>query len=319
MLWILKLSALLALSQGLSCPKYECKPSNMIFSKDTCLYSQGSTNYLSSCSAKEYCPLVTTKNSTCTTSPEPSDNPLYPGETCSKDLDCLSDDCLNQVCVGKPENSTCEESSECDVGLYCSRDFICEAQKDELDYCHKDTDCKNNMGCYKWDYEKHGQCIKYYSLPRKEFVFDCEDNFSLFCESGNCGGPGGKGVCIESIKPRYLLYACESDEDCVGESFGWQFYGECECGLNPTGTAYCKPFLGDYIGLQYLKMIKAWYESSELQKCHTMIRSSVQCLSNWQSYGKYLKALYWWRNYPYLQMNDECVKDMFTYYYWDLD
>ena len=160
--------------------------------------------------------------------------------------------------------------------------------------------------------------MKYYSLGKSEWVFNCNNYFSSFCESGNCGGPGGKGICIDGIKPRYLNPVCKQNSDCVGESFGWEFYGKCSCGYNNKGTQYCQPFLGDYIGTQYIELLKSWYSSDLINTCHTERRIDSQCMINWPSYNLYLKNLYYWRDYPLLQENDECIQAIYTQYYWQL-
>ena len=310
-----------ALGQDNTCPKYSCKPKSMKFSQDTCIYYADDQYYLNTCSSPLwYClPNHSKLNSTCSTPPpDPKPSLAYPGEPCKKDSDCMYPQCTNKVCVGKRWLEPCKENYECDVGLYCDDNDICWVQKGKDSRCKSDYDCQNNMGCNIFYLDDPGYCNEYYSLKSKQWVFNCQNYESNFCESGNCGGPGGKGVCIDGIKPRYLDPKCNQDEDCPGESFGWQFFSTCECGYNGDGQKYCKAFLGDYLGKLYLDSIKAWYGSAEIKKCHTDRRMSEECMGNWEGYKDYLEKLYRWKNYPQLIGNDKCVKQIFTGYYWDL-
>jgi hypothetical protein len=290
----------------------------MIFKPSTCLYIKSSTAYVSSCEDSEYCPKVTQGNSTCILKPTPSEEKGFPGEACSRDRDCLYPNCQKGTCVGKHWLESCEASFECDVGLYCNQEKICWVQKEEYSRCSRDSECKNNMACNFWTRADDGECRRYFSLKNKEWVFNCEDHNSLLCHSGNCGGPGGKGVCIDGIKPRYLDPSCESNEDCPGESYGWQFYSSCDCGLNSKGKGFCRPFLGDYLGKEYIEMVKKWYDSNEIHTCHTDLRESSKCLSKWKDYEKYLVKYYEWRYYAALQENSDCIKKTFNSFYWDL-
>lgn len=303
-----------------TCPKYSCKPESMIFTPNTCIYSTSDQYYLDPCKTSlPYCKQVSEGNSTCSISPPPPEpTPAYPGEYCNKDSDCLYPQCINNTCIGKHWLEPCKYNYECNVGLYCDSQNVCWLQKDEYSSCENDYECENNMGCNKWNYEYPGECRRYYTLSNKEWVYNCQNYQSNFCSSGNCGGPGGKGICIDGIKPRYLDPQCEEDEDCPGESFGWQYYSTCECGYNGDGKKYCKAFLGDYIGRLYVDRIKDWYNSAVVRECHTDKRASEECMQKWDGYQDYLKKMYYWMYYPQLMQNDECVKEIYTSFYWNI-
>lgn len=300
-----------------SCNLYSCKPSTMSFSEGTCVYPSKSSYYLSPCPNSQQCSVAKSGNSTCNNPIPPIPQPSYPGESCITSADCEYGQCENKICIGNHWLEPCTSTSQCHVGLYCL-DSICWFQRDEYEECSQDTDCKNNMGCYIKNINNLGYCVKYYSLPEKDWVYNCNNQRSDFCESGNCAGPGGKGVCIDGIKPRYLQTTCKKDSDCIGEGFGWEFYSTCECGYNGKGTMYCQPFLGDYLGVEYLKLLKSWYSSDKISTCHTDRRMSEECMKQWKSYQEYLKALYLWSFFPQIQENDECVRKIYTDYYWEL-
>jgi hypothetical protein len=305
------------LQEIIACPIYSCKPTNISFSNDTCIYNADSNYFLSICDSSLYCPITGSGNSSCVV-PVPAPAPQsWPGGPCNSTSDCYTGACINNICIGKHWLEKCNSTSECHLGLFCLNS-TCWFQRAANEPCSKDTDCKNNMGCFINKFNKPGVCKPYYSLKTAQWVYNCYSYFSSFCESGNCAGPGGKGVCVDPIKPRYLSSKCRTDSDCLGESFGWEFYSECQCGYNSIGQGYCKPFLGDYLGTEYISMLKSWYNSTDLNNCHTEKRMDSACMSNWKSYKEYLLKYYNWRDYALVQNNDECVKNIYTQYYWDL-
>jgi hypothetical protein len=301
------------------CPSVACKPSAMEFAPSTCIYANSTAVYLAVCQSADYCPPVTAGNSTCAAPQPPAPGKAWPGEPCSSNATCITGVCINSTCIGSHWLQPCTDTSQCHVGLFCNNATVCWPLRKQYGPCSSDYDCQNNMACMKWDNNQQGQCIEMYSLPQQEWVYDCENRLSKFCLSGNCGGPGGKGVCIDGIKPRYLDNECTEDSQCVGESFGWQFYSKCQCGYNAQGTGYCKPFLGDYLGKQYLSALKEWLASEEIQNCHTERRMSEVCMAGWSGYKDYLKKMYLWQDFPLLQNNDACVKEIYTNYYWGIN
>ena len=207
------------ITQTLSCSTYSCKPSSLDFTNSTCIYSSNTNVYLSSCPTSTYCPIVSSGNSSCSSIPSPVPQLSYPGESCSSSSDCLYGNCSNSICIANHWLESCDSTSECHVGLFCLNG-TCWFQRDQYESCSEDTDCKNSMGCFKYNINEQGMCYPYYSLAVASWVYNCNNHFSQFCSSGNCGGPGGKGVCIDPIKPRYLSSLCDTDADCVGESYG---------------------------------------------------------------------------------------------------
>lgn len=309
---------LISLACGLTCPKYKCKPENLNFEKGTCIYYDNSTYFLETCGRDHYCPAISTPgNSTCT----PKENPTqksWPGEPCESNSTCAFGYCRNNTCIGKHWLQKCNITDECHVGLFCSKG-ICWPQFKEDQECTQDTDCLNNMKCWRLDSEPTGRCQRYFSFKKRYRIYDCQNYESDLCESGACIAPGGngKGRCIDKIKPNYLVSSCEENSDCPSKSGDWEFYGNCECGINSEGKRYCKPFLGSEEGTSYLELLKLWYESPEVHKCQTVRRSSLTCKANWEHLDSYIYRELEFKHFPLIQGNDECVKEIYTQKYWE--
>jgi hypothetical protein len=83
--------------------------------------------------------------------------------------------------------------------------------------------------------------------------------------------------------------------------------------------AYCNPMLGDSVSQNYLTSLKDWVESVKIHTCHTDRRFNQLCQKDWE-YTKY-DALMASQNayslYAKIQANDDCVKKIYTYEYWD--
>jgi len=244
-------------SQYLECPQFTCKPASLPFADDTCIYYDNSTYFLRPCSNGYICPpIYTPGNSTCQLSPIPSLlNTSWPGEPCINNSTCAFGYCENEICVGKHWLENCKSSDECDVGLYCKNKKCWPQLPIYTDGCTYDEECENDAGCFVWASESIGTCVKYFTLPRHDMVFNCHDYMSYFCESGTCVGGGGEGksLCVNKVEARYLGFECDTDSDCPGKNDDWRFYGQCQCSLSHTGKRYCQPFLGDYDGKNYFR------------------------------------------------------------------
>ena len=51
-----------------------------------------------------------------------------PGEFCQRNIDCQSGTCINNICIGNQFNQSCNNDTDCDVGLYCSDQGSCQNQ-----------------------------------------------------------------------------------------------------------------------------------------------------------------------------------------------
>lgn len=84
---------------------------------------------------------------------------IYPGENCSSNSDCKSNNCLNGKCKGLVLNASCKANIDCDVGLYCN--LISKACANQLglgEKCFTENDCLNTATC------NNSKCINYYTI-----------------------------------------------------------------------------------------------------------------------------------------------------------
>ena len=124
------------------------------------------------------------------------------------------------------------------------------------------------------------------------------------------------GVCTNAaLSVATPPQTCTKDLDCVG-SDGVNFYAStCNCGYNPSGTAYCSPFMGDSVAVAY---ITQWVKTLGLAQgvCHSVRRFSGPCLNMTGQTIATNQASYLYHLYAGVQANDNCVKYSFTYDYW---
>mmetsp|Transcript_14071 Transcript_14071/g.14130 ORF Transcript_14071/g.14130 Transcript_14071/m.14130 type:complete len:134 (+) Transcript_14071:597-998(+) len=109
--------------------------------------------------------------------------------------------------------------------------------------------------------------------------------------------------------------------DCTSEASSHRvFYSDCMCGMNPEGASYCTLFPGDLIYAHLITVITNWINSEMSDRCNTVRRLSTYCISQfWDKPNSEELFLYYYRTYfyPYIQGNDNCIKDIFTSFYWD--
>ena len=269
------------------------------------------------------------RNVTC--GPAPSAPLKHPGDPCQYGDECYSGSCLNGFCRGIAEGQSCRSSEECNVGLYCeSLNYLFTCQP--LIYtgssgCGSDYDCVNSAGCNYGANGPPGVCVTYYTLPLGSQVACSVDGLSNLCGSGACynGGNGLLGICVPPpVSSSPLPTLCTVGGQCTGRNqVGQSFVGTCVCGYNGNGSSYCKPFIGDAPGINYLTAtISFLAPAGPIGLCQTTRRFSQDCFDLvaqnigqdpriW--YSQYLYFTY----YPYLVDNDECVKATYTNEYCD--
>jgi hypothetical protein len=106
---------------------------------------------------------------------------LYTGQKCVLDANCLSVNCLDGICLGLPDGSSCTASDECLPGSYCESDtFICALCKSYDDYCTLDEECPIGGGC------NQGLCTALFSLQTNSVASDAKFCQSNFLVDGYC-------------------------------------------------------------------------------------------------------------------------------------
>lgn len=234
-----------------------------------------------------------------------------PGDICVEEEDCESGECDEHRCAGRGFQDRCKRTVECDQGFYCSSNSICWKQMSvQSRGCKGDHDCENGCGCGMVE-GKGAICLPYFSVKRYGWVADCVNYFSRLCESASCFAPGGtgRGVCIDPIQsdPIYLYSPCESHLDCDSIAGEFTFYGQCQCGGNAYGRKFCAPFPGDPPGKHLVSLLIAWYNSTEVQNCHSLSRESEACIAHWPRGTELMSAYYAYEYSAMIEQAERCV------------
>lgn len=233
-----------------------------------------------------------------------------PGDFCVADQDCDSGKCAEHRCVGRGFQEKCKHTAQCDQGFYCNNNICWKQMSVNSRGCKSDHDCENGSGC-GIGAGKGAICLPHFSAKRYEWVADCVNYFSRLCESGSCFAPGGtgRGVCIDPIQsdPIYLYAPCKSHLDCDSIAGEFTFYGQCQCGGNSEGRKYCAPFPGDPPGKHLVSLLQAWYNSTEIQQCHTLRRESETCISHWARAAELMSAYYAYEYSAVIEQAERCV------------
>jgi hypothetical protein len=260
------------------------------------------------------------RNVTC--GPAPTTLVHYPGEYCVQNADCISSVCTNNVCIGTPQGGSCSSSSQCDVGLFCVSNnyaFSCQPQIGANQWgCGSDFDCVNYCGCQYSAGGPPGLCVPYFSLASGSVV-PCSNSVSLLCGTGACyASTANVGTCtVAPVSVTPLGQNCTFNGQCSGTNTnGQSFAGTCTCGYNNFGWSFCQPFIGDQPGVDYLKQVKKYYiANGPVNACQTTRRFSSDCINGFSSNLEQLMLNF--TMLPYLQYNDQCVKAVYTNWFWN--
>eukprot|EP01016_Furgasonia_blochmanni_P002956 TRINITY_DN11156_c0_g2_i2.p1 TRINITY_DN11156_c0_g2~~TRINITY_DN11156_c0_g2_i2.p1 ORF type:complete len:351 (-),score=24.41 TRINITY_DN11156_c0_g2_i2:120-1172(-) len=224
-----------------------------------------------------------------------------PGETCERNSDCLGSICVESVCKGNSTGHNCTEHSQCEVGYHCNATLQCAIQKEYSEKCRDDYDCVNNCGC------NNGTCNYYYSLSS-----GLPSDNPTICKSGRIVDDKCALPRISVIKGR----PCEADEDCalVDANGNPQGYSECQCGYNGGGFTYCSLAEGDS---EFQDMLdKFQFILFRSAGCHSLLRFGPCKNIYTDEYVDYMKARRYFEMYPQITYNDQCIRKIYTWEYW---
>lgn len=315
------------------CKAYGCDLKNS-WTTDVCITYQESVNKFAvkECTAKnEACNVAQSTghewaNATC--GPVAAKAPLLPGQLCTSNNQCISNNCLSGKCRGAVQGAQCNDDDDCNYGLYCySINFVFQCVPlipIGQQGCATDYDCVTNAGCNATQEYPINECVQYYSVPLGGIVPCPISGNSHLCESAACfnNGIDDRGTCVPAPKSAKFGSTCLTSNDCVAtNSLNQTFVGQCQCGYNLQGYKYCSAFPGDAPGEKFSSNVVSLYKLSMFSMCHTSLRFSTDCFDMVSSMtGKnadiYFSAYLNYTNFPMYVENDECVRKVFTSNFW---
>ena len=329
-MWIV---LLILSSSSQSCTKYNCHEGGYSIGPACAQVSSSGDIILQVCddSSDAYCDTSGSINHgyNCSSIPQQNKELAYPGEPCSKNADCITNSCKANTCIGLGPGSYCTSNSVCEVGLFCGISYFCTQQLSLGMSCTSDFQCKNGLACNSTLFVE-GTCILYFSIPSGFPTGNCvdllTDGISNLCSSGACyllnPGYDSIGVCEPAY---YNLYEypriCEEDNDCVGYNGVNTTIGDCACGLDMNGFAYCDAFNGDLPGAIVQSLLNIHVNNNLINLCHTQRRFDRFCLSltltssQLQQYEQNRAEAGDTARY---QGNDYCTKAIFNYNYYNI-
>ncbi|CAG9333822.1 unnamed protein product [Blepharisma stoltei] len=314
-----------------ACPIYACKPDNVPFANDTCVFydSKTNTNLCSPCKdSSTYCEFNFNSNFSCIPIVEYEHGESNPGEKCRTLSDC--DDafvlsCTDGVCQGTVAGKSCDSATFCNPGLGCISGTCQPLTKSGSKGCLSDFDCENGAGCNitnALDFSSN-LCIEYGSVVAHEIISTCINSVNNLCEYTYCAPYKGLFACTSQLKTVGNIPAACAAENAQCTSTSDDFFDPpfsfsqpgCQCAYTETGTElYCDLFNGDAQYMAYYKLLFEWLQTADAKKCNTDRRTASRCIeSNWDK-KKYDALMYYQANayyYPIIQNTEPCVLNSF--------
>ena len=291
-----------------SCQKIECSKS---LDSDVCIEVQFTTSFFKECANDEICDIDLddpVQNSKCIKNTKKIKR--LPSLSCKSNEDCLSENCKEDICVGKLEGETCFSVEDCEYGYTCRKDkdgvYKCLDPITTGNKCDYDTDCVNESGCL------NNICTKYFSLENNQQSRDLNNGELSFCKSGYSNE---LGIC-QNLTLINDNYECSQNNKCkynssIGEII--TIDSNCLCGYNPESKRYCLLGSGNDNYTIYLNKLKNYYLFNK--NCHLSERNSEGCQKDLFSGDKYIlnkiqeliNAKYWAISNNKLIKAPECV------------
>lgn len=319
-----------SLSSAGNCPEYKCHEQGIDYG-NTCMHPSEGNFLLQICQSKSapHCQVDSdfSQNFTCVAEPRPQKEVAYPGEFCKHDSDCVSGACIFSRCSASSLGEKCSYQRDCNVGLYCSNDKVCKAQKTEGMDCGSDYECQNNLGCDRTFFTE-GKCVKYFSVQNFDNVGLCLSTsgggISNLCQEGSCDVVDiakGTGSCISAWENVNFGLSCDTDDECMGDNGYSVYIGACSCGMSQYGNKYCNSFTGDYSARKARRILQKHFNTTAIHNCHTDRRVDRYCLMQtlepYEAFQYEIHRMYS-NDLPRYQNNDECTKTIFNSDYWYL-
>ena len=255
------------LSVNDTCPKYL---SDLSFNNYTCYQKRKSTEnsiedftfYYKKCDPRYVCNLGLT-NGTCNkTYLEPN---KFPGEYCTKADLCHYGKCVNNHCEGNDKGRGCNNSAQCNPGLYCKDGTCREAAKPKED-CSKEIPCVAKAVCTNTTElgEMKLKCVTqgYFGIGNISTIdLACKTFFTI------------DDVCVEGYKlylngtKRSPPHKCPENNICIYKnSKNLTLKKFCECGKGESGDKMCYSGEGDITMDNYIKYVNSLKDND----CHIL-------------------------------------------------
>ena len=298
----------------LTCQKYGC---GNWTNSGVCLQTNSTNVSILPCANPLVC---NTTSGLCAAHAIPVVKPGWPGEPCSSSGTCAFGTCNTQSkCQGADVGGPCTQSDQCDPGLMCNNTGYCAPLMPAGTLgCRSTYDCDYFSVCNKTFSQTNGTCISSGVVQLGQTVADCNNSFSLLCETNTCIPTNITqllGRCSVALSSVYNMpIGCNQNSDCVGSDGTSYYVGTCQCGMNALGLAFCSPFWGDIPGLTLRDTMTLVYGHSD--RCNTVRRYTNACFNVTGNLNKMKVAAFGFYNYALLQENDQCIKTVFTATYW---
>ena len=307
------------LQDAVTCPEYACAamPAGECVS-----YSTNTGNYqVQSCAAGQFCPVALDMmtNSTCLPQSPNSNSSGNPGSTCTTNTDCsgLAHNCTKGICYGFPQGHSCSDQPDCNVGLMCDNvgeNGTCQPQITPGKKCETwvyDENCINGYVCI------NEGCVGMFSLQDGAIV--SSDYGAEACSSGfyeEFVGFPQRGYCAPApTSPVSMMpIPCQPGSLCYSADGRWST--PCECGINPTGAAYCPVFPGDDLYQSFIALFKEYIVQSNPASCHELDFGSEPCGAPAALFSSLNRAKVTVDLQVAIQGNTQCIKQTFTQAYW---
>lgn len=158
------------------------------------------------------------------------DNPemiTWPGQKANSTEKCMTGKVVDGFCRGKALNEACAHHMECDVGLRCGLNLVCEPGSEYL------GDCNDEFNpCQSYLYCREGYCMKYGSLEIGDSIGRGSADLCKTRYADN------HGVCQQATYLRGPVLRENENETCSYENGVTE---KAKCGFNSEGKAICKP------------------------------------------------------------------------------
>lgn len=323
--------------QSKNCKKYICSdlPNNLCL--DTNLDTNTITGKICDEEENKICPLLdfyNSGNSTCIENPNKDILKQFPGGPCKNPDECFSQNCTQNICIGKANDDFCESNDECNFNKSCylldgKTSKTCNDLKKNGEKCLNDYECKTSSGCF------NSHCTSYFSLQNEADVSSISfRNMYSFCKSGY----SYKGFCQTLINLNAKnettdeLVSCNEENKCFYKLSNSTniitLDNVCEnCSKSKDGKIYCPVFGGNKFYKRYIDyMNKTLNDPLIYGVCNTNERKGICNFhkKNKNEFKEFIQTINTYqmrqRDFQTFANSDDCILKIFnTNYNKDID